>query len=442
MPGLLRDHKIQDKVRERIRPTVRTLAGMRPARRRVAAYLSTMGPGIIAAAAGNDAGGIATYASVGASFGYSLLWMLVLMTISLVVVQEMCARMGAATGQGMADLIRENFGIRLTAIVMLTLFIANTAIVASEFVGIAASLELFGITRYVSVPLTAVFLWGLIVHGSYKAVERVFLLMSLVFLGYVGSAFLAHPQWSEALRHAIVPSFQFDRGYITMFIATVGTTLTPYMQIYVQSSTAEKGVTMRDYAYERLDVIFGAIFANVIAFFIIVSTAATLFASGAQVATAADAAIALAPLAGPYATTLFAIGLFGASTLAAGVLPLATAYSITEALGFEKGISRTFSEAPVFMAIFTGLIAFGAAVSLIPGLPIIQTLVAIQALNGALLPVMLFSMLKLVNDRDVMGQYVNTPFQNAIAIATAVAVSALSLLFLTTHASALGGLPL
>lgn len=433
MPEILKNTQIASTIRQQIPAGAKKLAGMRPTKRRLVAYLAIMGPGIIAASAGNDAGGIATYASVGASFGYRLLWMLILMTFSLAVVQEMCARMGAATGQGLSDLIRENFGLRWTALAMLVLFVANTATIASEFVGIAASLELFGVTKYISVPIAAAVLWVLIVQGSYKAVERVFLAMSLVFLGYVGSAFLGNPDWGEAFRATVAPSFTLDRSYLMMFVATLGTTITPYMQLYVQSSTAEKGVTMRDYAYERLDVIFGCIFSNVIAFFIIMSTAATLFGAGIRIDTAADAARALEPLAGPHARTLFAIGLLGASTLAAGVLPLATAYSITEALGFEKGVSRTFAEAPVFMTIFTGLVVFGAAVSLIPGLPLIQTLIVVQALNGILLPIILLSILRLVNDREVMGPYVNGNFQNAVAWATTIAVSALSLALLASN---------
>ncbi len=430
---LPKNAKIGPAIKGQIPISARTLAGMRPTKRRLMAYLAIMGPGLIAANAGNDAGGIATYSAAGASYGYSLLWMLLLITFSLAVVQEMCARMGAATGQGLSDLIRENFGVRWTAFVMLALLVANTGTIASEFVGIAASLELFGVSKYISVPITAFVVWWLIVQGSYKAVERIFLAMSLVFLGYVGSAFLANPNWGEALRATVVPSFTLDRGYLMMFVATVGTTITPYMQVYIQSSTAEKGVTMRDFGYERFDVLAGSIFSNLIAFFIIVSTAATLFAAGIQINTAADAAKALQPLAGPYASDLFAIGLFGASTLAAGVLPLATAYSITEALGFEKGISRTFQEAPVFMSIFTGLIIFGAAFSLIPGLPLIQTLIIVQALNGVLLPIILISILKLVNDKEVMGPHVNGYVANAIAWLTTIAVSLLSILLLLSN---------
>ncbi|MCL5263959.1 MAG: Nramp family divalent metal transporter [Chloroflexi bacterium] len=420
-------------LKEQIPAGAKKIAGLRPTRHRILVYLTIMGPGLIAANAGNDAGGIATYSSAGASYGYSLLWMLVLITFSLIVVQEMCARMGAATGQGLSDLIRENFGIRWTVLVMLCLFIANTGTIASEFVGIAASLELFGISKYLSVPIVALILWSLIVQGSYKLVERIFLAMSLVFLGYIGSAFLAGPNWGEALRQTVVPSFSFDSGYLTMFIATVGTTITPYMQLYIQSSVAEKGVTMRDYPYERADVIMGSIFSNTIAFFIVVCTAATLFVAGIHVNTAADAAKGLEPLAGPYAETLFAIGLFGASMLAAGVLPLATAYSLTEALGFEKGVSRSFEEAPVFMSIFTALIIFGAAVSLIPGLPLIQALIVVQVLNGVLLPVILVSILKIVNNQEVMGEHVNGPLQNVIAWATTIAVSGLSILLVVSN---------
>lgn len=338
--------------------------------------------------------------------------------------------MGAATGKGLSDLIRENLGIRLTAVVMLTIIVANLSTIVSEFVGIAASLELFGLSRYLTVPLAAAFIWWLVVKGSYRAVERVFLVMSLVFLGYIVSAFLARPDWGMAVQQMVIPSFSLDRGYVTMFIATVGTTITPYMQIYVQSSTVEKGVTMRDYGYERLDVIVGSLFSNLVAFFIIVSTAATLFVAGVNIETAADAARALEPLAGVYAKELFAIGLFGASMLAAGVLPLATAYSITEALGFEKGISRSFRDAPVFMGIFTGLILLGAAISLIPGLPLIQFLVMTQVVDGVLLPILLFAILRLVNDKELMAGHVNGRIYNVLAWATAIGVAFLSILYI------------
>ena len=314
---------------------------------------------MVAACAGNDAGGIATYASAGASYGYHLLWSLIPVTISLGLVQEMCARMGAVTGKGLSDLIRERFGVRWTALVMLSLLIANGGVTISEFVGIAAASELFHISRSISVPLVALVIWWLVVKGSYRRVERVFLVMSLVFFGYIVSAFLAHPNWVEVARSTIRPTFSFDTGYLVTMVALIGTTISPYMQVFIQSSVVEKGITKEEYPLTRVDVWVGTIFSDFVAFFIIVSTAATLNRHGILVDTAADAARALEPLAGRYAEMLFAIGLFGASMLAAGVLPLATAYSISEALGYEKGVSRTFRDAPIFLGIYTFLLPLG-----------------------------------------------------------------------------------
>ena len=399
-------------------------------RKRMLTYLAILGPGMITANAGNDAGGIATFASVGADHGYQLLWILLPMTISLGIVQEMCARMGAVTGKGLADLIRERFGVRWTAFVMLALLIANCGVTVSEFVGIAAATELFGMPRYFSVPIAASAVWWLVVKGSYKRVERVFLLMSLVFLGYVVSAFLARPDWQVVAVSMVRPSFSFEQAYLFTIIAVVGTTISPYMQVYVQSSVVEKGVTIENYAETRIDVWAGTVFAVFIVLFIVVSTAATLHQRGRHIETAADAAIALRPLAGPYAPTLFAVGLFGASMLAAGVLPLATAYSISEALGFEKGVSRSFREAPIFIGVFTFLIAVGAAIAVIPDLPLIRVLLVTQVINGLLLPVILIAILRLVNNRELMGPHVNGPIYNVAAWLTTVVVCAISLLFI------------
>jgi NRAMP (natural resistance-associated macrophage protein)-like metal ion transporter len=392
---------------------------------------------MIAANAGNDAGGIATFASVGADYGYRLLWVLIPITISLGIVQEMCARMGAVTGKGLADLIRERFGVRWTALVMLALLIANGGVTVSEFVGIAAATELFGVPRYLSVPLAAASVWWLVVKGSYKRVERVFLMMSLVFLGYIVSAFLSHPVWSDVGRSLVRPEFSFEPAYLFTFVAIVGTTISPYMQVFVQSSVVEKGVTTEDYALTRADVWTGTIFAMLIVFFIIVSTAAVLHTHGIHIETAADAARALEPLAGTYAKLLFAVGLFGASMLAAGVLPLATAYSISEALGFEKGVSRSFREAPIFIGIFSFLVITGALVAIIPGLPLIRVLLFTQVINGLLLPVILIAVLRLVNDKDSMKEHVNGPVYNIAAWLTAIVVSGLSLLLILTTVSRL-----
>jgi Mn2+/Fe2+ NRAMP family transporter len=399
-------------------------------RRRLLAYVAILGPGMITANAGNDAGGIATFASVGADFGYSFLWVLIPITISLGIVQEMCARMGAVTGKGLADLIRERFGVRWTALIMLALLVANAGVTVSEFVGIAAATELFGISRFITVPFAAIAVWWLVVKGSYKRVERAFLLMSLVFLGYIISAFLSRPDWTAVAVGLVRPEFRLEHAFLFTFVAIIGTTISPYMQVYVQSSVVEKGVTPDDYKKTKTDVWVGTIFAILIVFFIIVSTAATLHKSGIEISTAADAAHALRPLAGRYAETLFGIGLFGASMLAAGVLPLATAYSISEALGFEKGVSRSFREAPIFLGTFTFLVAVGAAIAIVPNLPLFRVLLVTQVINGLLLPVVLFAVLRLVNNRELMGNYVNGPLYNIAAWLTAIVVTLLSLLFI------------
>ena len=394
------------------------------------AYLSVIGPGMIAANAGNDAGGIATYSAAGASYGYQLLWTLIPITVALGIVQETCARMGAVTGKGLSDLIREQFGLRWTALVMLAVFVANTGVTISEFVGIAAAAEIFGVPRYAAVPLAAAGVWWLVVKGSYKRVERVFLLMSLVFLGYIVSAFLARPEWGEVGRSLTRPAVRLDAGYLFTLVALIGTTISPYMQVFVQSSVVEKGVTREDYALVRADVWAGTLFAISVAFFIVISTGATLHPRGVEIEFAEDAALALEPLAGAYAKWLFATGLFGASMLAAGVLPLATAYSISEALGFEKGVSRNFREAPIFLGIFTFLVAAGGLVAILPGLPLIRVLLVTQVVNGLLLPVLLVAILRLVNREELMGAYRNGPVYNVASWLTVAVVSALSLLFI------------
>jgi NRAMP (natural resistance-associated macrophage protein)-like metal ion transporter len=399
-------------------------------RKRLLAYVAILGPGMITANAGNDAGGIATFASVGADFGYSLLWILIPITISLGIVQEMCARMGAVTGKGLADLIRERFGVRWTALIMLALLVANAGVTVSEFVGVAVATELFGISRFITVPLAAISVWLLVVKGSYRRVEKAFLLMSLVFLGYIVSAFLARPDWNAVGVGLIRPGFKFEYAFLFTLVAVVGTTMSPYMQVYVQSSVVEKGVTPEDYGKTKIDVWFGNIFATLVVFFIIVSTAATLHKAGIQISTAEEAARALRPLAGRYAQTLFGIGLLGASMLAAGVLPLATAYSISEALGFEKGVSRSFREAPIFLGTFTFLVAVGAAIAIVPNLPLFRVLLVTQVINGLLLPIVLFAVLRLVNNRELMGIHVNRPLYNIAAWLTAILVTILSVLYI------------
>lgn len=397
------------------------------------AYLAILGPGIIAANAGNDASGIATYSSVGASYGYTLLWAFVPMTLSLIVVQEMCVRMGVVTGKGLADLIREQFGVRWTALVMLALLVANTGVIISEFVGIAQASELFGIPRYLTIPVTAAAVWWLVVKGSQKRVERVFLTMSLVFFAYIFSAFLAKPVWSTVAAETVKPSFSFDPGYLFMMTALIGTTITPFMQIYVQSAVVEKGMDKEDYPLARADAVVGTIFACMISAFIVICTAATLNVQGVtELDSAATAAEALAPIAGIYAKYLFAVGLFGAAMLAMGVLPLATAYSLSEALGFEKGLSHSFREAPIFIGIFTALIAIGAVVALIPGIPQIKLLLFTQSINGLLLPVILVAVVSLASNGDVMGEYRNSRWFNFAAWLITVLVSCLSLLLIGT----------
>ncbi len=401
-------------------------------RSRLFAYFAIIGPGVITAAAGNDAGGIATFASVGADYGYRLLWLLIPLTISLGIVQEMCARMGAVTGKGLSDLIREKFGVRWTAFVMLALLIANGGVTVSEFVGIAAALELLAVPRFVSVPIAAIAIWWLVVKGTYQRVERVFLAMSLVFLAYVVSAFLAHPPWLTVAREVVRPHFELTPLFLFTFVAVIGTTISPYMQVFIQSSVVEKGVRAENYRFTKIDVWVGTIFAILVVFFIVISTAATLNVHGQHVDSAAEAATALKPLAGPYAEMLFAIGLFGASMLAAGVLPLATAYSISEAFGFEKGVSSSFREAPIFLGVFTFLVVLGATVAMLPGLSLIHVLIVTQVINGVLLPVILIAVLKLVNNRELMGTHVNGPLYNIAAWLTTIIVSLLSILLIVS----------
>lgn len=395
------------------------------------AYLAVLGPGVIAANAGNDASGIATYSSVGAQFGYSLLWVFIPMIISLIVVQEMCVRMGAVTGQGLADLIREQFGVRWTTLVMLALLIANTGVVISEFVGIAQASELIGVSRYVSVPLTAGVIWWLVVRGTQKRVERVFLAMSLVFFCYILSAFLARPVWGDVASSFVVPTFRAETAYLFTIMALIGTTITPFMQVYVQSTVVEKGLDKDDLPIARADVILGTTFAVIIAAFIVISTAATLHLNGIyEVDSAATAAEAFVPVVGEYAKYLFAIGLFGAAMLAMGVLPLATAYSMSEALGFEKGLSRSFRETPIFLELFTVLIVIGTIVALIPGIPQIRLLIFTQSINGLLLPFILVAIVKLASNREIMGDYANGKYFNIFAWMITAVVSVLSLMLI------------
>lgn len=406
-------------------------------------YLTMLGPGLIAANAGNDAGGIATYSTMGAQFGFQMLWVMVIVGVGVAIVQEMCARMGAATGKGLSDLIRENFSIRLTAFVMLALLLANSGVIISEFIGIASALKIFGVPEWVSAPLSGLAVWLLIARGSYKRVEKVFLFLTVAFFAYIIAAFLAQPNWGQVLGNTFVPTFQFNGTFIQILIAAIGTTISPYMQIYVQSSVVERGVTMRDYKYQKVDVFSGSAFSIAIAYFIIVATGATIFAgSGGQgvvLGSASDAAQALEPFLGVFAKYVFAAGLLGASFLAAGVLPITTCYSITEALGLENGVSKSWKQAPAFWGLFTALIVIGVLIAMIPGLPVVSILLNLYLLNGLLLPIILFSILKLVNKNELMGEHTNGRIYNILSYSLAGVVSALSLFYLFVQLCGLFG---
>ena len=398
---------------------------------RLVALGSVLGPGLVAANAGNDAGGIATYASVGARYGYDLLWMMVLITVSLVVVQEMAARMGAVTGKGLAELIREEFGPRWSLFSTVSVLLANLGICISEFVGVGAALGLAHVPPQVSVPIAAVVVWLLVVRGSYTVANRVFVAMTIPFFAYPIAAVLAHPHWAAVGRAIVVPHVHLDAPYLLLFVATAGTTITPFMQLYLQSAVVERGLGPEDVPAERVEVASASVFANLVASFIIIATGATLFVHGHRtVANAADAARALEPFAGRFAEVLFAIGLLGASMLAAAILPVTAAYVISETFGLEKGIARRPREAPVFVGVITVLIAIGAVVAVIPGVPVIKLLVLVQVVNGALLPVTLFFVWRLSRNRELMGDHRNGRAFDVLAAATVIATSALSLLLL------------
>jgi len=388
---------------------------LRPLRARLLVLLAVVGPGIITANVDNDAGGITTYSIAGAHYGYGLLWMLPLVAIALILVQEMSARLGVVTGKGLADLIRESLGLRVTSVIIGMMLLANLANTVSEFAGVAASMEIFGVGKYISVPLAAVAVWLLIVKGSYRAVERIFLFASAVYLAYVASGILAEPPWPQVAEAFVRPTFQLDAGYVTIFVTAIGTTIAPWMQFYQQAAIVDKGLKPSDYAYERLDVIVGSVFAVFVAGFIIIACAATLFTHGIRIVTAQDAALALGPLAGRHAATLFAVGLLNASVFSAAILPLSTAYVVCEAFGWEKGINHSFKEAPVFFGTYTVLIIMGAGIILLPIKSLIQAMLASQTLNGILLPFILLVMLRLINDRRLMGKFVNGRVTNMLS---------------------------
>lgn len=399
-------------------------------------FFAVVGPGFITANVDNDAGGIWTYSAAGAQFGHLLLWTMIPITISLIVVQEICARMGAVTGKGLSDLIREEYGFRITFFMMLGLVVVNFGNIVTEFAGIAGSLELFGLSKYATVPICAVIVWLIVVKGQYKSVEKIFLAASFFYITYIVAGVLAKPAWMDAIIATVKPPSKEmfrHQDYLYMVIGVVGTTIAPWMQFYLQASIVEKGVTRRQYTASRLDVIVGCVFTDVVAWFIIVACAATLYVHGFRnVTDAKDAAQALRPLAGDYAYILFAVGLFNASLFAASILPLSTAYTVCEGLGFESGVGKKFSEAPVFYWLYTILIATGAGVILIPDLPLVKISILSQVVNGIVLPFVLVFMLLLVNKKDLMGEHVNSPLYNVVAWATTIVMVALSLAWFST----------
>jgi len=400
-------------------------------RTRLILVFAVLGPGFITANVDNDAGGILTYSAAGAQYGYTLLWTMIPITLALIVVQEMCARMGVVTGKGLSDLIREEFGLRITFVIMILLVFVNFTNVVTEFSGIAGSMQLFHITKYVSVPICALIVWTIIVKGDYKSVEKIFLIASAFYIAYIIAGVLSRPDWHLAMVETVkLPprSVWSDKAYIYMTVGVIGTTIAPWMQFYLQSSIVDKGVNVRQYKASRLDVIVGSIFTDVVAWFIIVACAATLYTHGIRnIADPSDAAQAMKPLAGDYAFILFAAGLFNASLFAASILPLSTAYTVCEGLGFESGLDKGFREAKFFYWFYSLLLFAGAAVVLIPNFPLVKFSILSQVLNGILLPLVLVFMLKLINKHDLMGKYTNTRWFNVIAWTTAIIVTALSL---------------
>jgi NRAMP (natural resistance-associated macrophage protein)-like metal ion transporter len=410
---------------------------------RILLFLAVVGPGFITANVDNDAGGIWTYSSAGAQFGHLLLWTMIPITLALIVVQEMTARMGAVTGKGLSDLIREEFGFRITFFMMIGILITNFGNVIAEFAGIAGSLELFGLSKYITVPISCVAVWLIVVKGQYKTVEKVFLTASFFYITYIVAGVLAKPAWGDALIATIKPparSAWLQQGYVYMVIGLVGTTIAPWMQFYLQSSIVEKGVTRRQYKASKIDVIAGCIFTDVVAWFIIVACAATLYAHGYRnVQDAKDAAQALRPLAGDYAYILFAAGLFNASLFAASILPLSTAYTVCEGLGFESGVGMKFGEAPVFYWLYTALIVAGGAVILVPNLPLVKITILSQVVNGVVLPFVLIFMLLLINKKELMGEYVNSRLFNVVAWGTTVLVIVLTFALMWQSLHGTGG---
>ncbi len=410
-------------------------------RTRILLFLAVLGPGFVTANIDNDAGGIFTYSNAGAQFGYSLLWTMIPITIALLVVQEMCARMGAITGKGLSDLIREEFGLRMTFVLMFLLVVVNFGNVMAEFAGIAGSMQLFHVPKSVSLPLSALAIWLLVVKGDYKKVEKIFLAASVFYIAYIVTGVLSQPSWHQAsVATVTLPRgpIWHSKSYIYLVVGVIGTTISPWMQFYLQSSIVEKGVTTRTYPASRLDVIIGSFFTNIVAWFIVVACAATLFAHGTgALSEAADAAGAMKPLAGNYAFLLFAVGLFNASLFAASILPLSTAYTVCEGLGLQSGLDGGFKDAPVFYWLYTILVAGGAIVVLfVPNTRLISMVILSQVLNGVLLPLVIVFMLLLINRKDLMGDHVNSRWFNAVAWTTAVVVVVLSLVLMVTGGAA------
>ncbi len=405
---------------------------------RIILFLAVLGPGFITANVDNDSGGILTYSQAGAHYGYMLLWTIIPITLALIVVQEMCARMGVVTGKGLSDLIREEFGLRMTFFMMIVLVVVNYGNVVAEFSGIAGSMQLFHLSKFISVPVCAALVWLLVVKGDYKSVEKVFLVASVFYIAYIVTGVVSRPDWHEALRATVVlppRSVWNDKTYIYMTIGVIGTTIAPWMQFYLQSSIVEKGITIRQYKASRLDVVVGCFFTDIVAWFIIVACAATLYAHGMRdIVVPSDAAEAMKPLAGDFAFILFAAGLFNASLFAASILPLSTAYTVCEGLGLESGVDKGFKEAPFFYSFYTLLIVLGAGVVLIPNFPLVKVIILSQVLNGVLLPVIMIFMLKLINKHELMGEHTNSRWFNWVAWGTAGIVIVLSVVMMWNQA--------
>jgi NRAMP (natural resistance-associated macrophage protein)-like metal ion transporter len=402
-------------------------------RNRLLLFLAVIGPGLITANVDNDAGGIATYSVAGAQFGYPILWTLIPITLLLIMVQEMCARMGAVTGKGLADLIRENFGIKITFFIMIGLLIANFATTVSEFAGIAASGEIFGLSKYILVPLSALVVLVITLKFNYKSLEKVFLLMILFYISYIVSGVMAHPDWLEVARQTITPTFSFSSAYLIVLIGLIGTTIAPWMQFYLQSSIVEKGIRPHDYKYSKIEVMLGCVMTDVVSFFIIACCATLLFSNGIVINDASDAALALEPLAGTLAKNLFALGLFGAGLFGAFILPIATAFYICEAFGWESGVNKKFREAKQFYFIIGGIIAVSIGIILIPNMPLVHIMLLSQVVNGVVLPIILVAMVVLINNEKIMGNYVNSKFYNIIVwISTVILIILSAVMVITT----------